>query len=340
MTKSYEKVLKYWLSEDLESLNSENYEHNPQLWFKTNWNTDQQIKSLFGTCLNDAEQGTLDKEWYVDTKGQVALIIVLDQFSRNLYRGTRDMFKNDDKALKITNELIENKAEFDQLSLIEKYFVYLPMLHIENVELANKFLNFLATLIRTAPVEQKKKFEKYYKPAELHRDLLLKFGRYPHRNLLLERVSSEEELEFLEHSKHTFVRSVLPAKKQLIKLKSSDQNQILKKQKSTLPYQRLLFLHGFRQSSNKLRKRLTSILNKLKDQCNAHVTFLNGTHPYVPNGEVATQMESSMGVNAIMPIESQRIWFNSEDNAQVYKGIDESIDYILTHTRVHGPYGI
>lgn len=169
-----------------------------------------------------------------------------------------------------------------------------------------------------------------------------KFGRYPQRNLLLGRESSQEELEFLQKSKHTFVRSVLPLKsgnsrpngsKQAVKLASNENDK-------TMPNQRLLFLHGFRQSANKLSKRLSYIVSRLKKECNAHVTFLNGTHPYRPKGEMASQLVETLGQSVLAPIESQRVWFSSSDNAEIYEGIDESLAYVLTHVNIHGPYGI
>ena len=104
------------------------------------------------------------------------------------------------------------------------------------------------------------------------------------------------------------------------------------------PRQSLLFLHGFRQSSNKLKKRVTKLLNHLKLECNTSVTFLNGTHPYKPNGEVAEQTKQTLGDLALNPIESQRVWFNSDDNAEVYSGIDEALHHILVHVKSHPPY--
>lgn len=339
MSISYEQVLKYWLGEDLNSLKSEIYMHNPQLWFQLKKTTDDQINSLFGETLTKAEKDSLPSDWKSNPRGQIALIILFDQFSRNVYRGTKDMFKNDEKALKIALELLDNKPVFDQLSPIEKFFVYLALLHTENIDLAKRALDAIERLSQEAPTLQKHHFTKYYNSSKVHYELLLKYGRYPHRNLLLGRESSQDELDFLQKSKHTFVRSVLPLKDPNSdkKPQANKKNDINKR--LMLPYQRLLFLHGFRQSANKLRKRLSYMINRMKTDCNAHVTFINGTHPYRPNGDTANQMESTLGPNVLMPIESQRIWFNSDDNAQVYNGIDESIAYILTHVNLHGPYG-
>lgn len=253
------------------------------------------------------------------------------------------MFKNDHAALSLALELISDKTSFQELSSIERYFVYLPLLHSEDLNLAKQSVDAFEHLSNEATTLQKPNYLKYLQSARVHYDLLVKFGRYPHRNLLLGRDSSPEELEFLQKSKHTFVRSVMP-------LKSLDASKSLNEPKTsakvkekqtqpTVPYQRLLFLHGFRQNANKLRKRIGGMLERLKKVCNAQVIFLNGTHPYRPSGETASQLEATLGPDMLMPIESQRIWFNSEDDGRVYTGLDESIAYVLTHVSINGPYG-
>lgn len=356
--KTLKDVLKFWLGED--DLHAETYVHKPQLWFKLNKNTDELIAELFGNLIARAESGELEAAAGIDNpKERVALIIVFDQFSRNVYRGTSDMFKNDARALKLALDLIADPTgSFERLlSPIERYFVYMPLQHSEDLDLVKRSLEAIEKLADQAGALQKPHFLKYLQSARVHYDLLLKYGRYPHRNMLLGRESTSEELEFLQKSKHTFVRSVLPLKsldaskeeskrdknKQSMTTTTTDEAASKVKEKNNnnvAPYQRLLFLHGFRQNANKLRKRLGGMLAKLKNACNAQVIFINGTHPYRPNGETATQLESSLGPDLLMPIESQRVWFNSDDDGRVYTGIDESIAYVLTHISINGPYGL
>lgn len=346
MSPTYQEILNFWLGEDLYS---ETYIHKPQLWFKLNRNTDEQLTELFGGLLSRLESDQeFANDWSADYRGRVALVIVFDQFSRNIYRGSSDMFKNDSKALALALELISNSTQFENLSPIERYFVYMPLIHSEDLDLAKKSVDAVEKLASDAGALQKSHYHKYLQSAKTHYDLLQRFGRYPQRNLLLERESSPDELDFLVKSKHTFVRSVMPLKildanKSKVPKSTAKATATATKVKTKAPYQRLLFLHGFRQNANKLRHRLSGLLNKLKTECNAQVIFLNGTHPYRPNtgGETVstTTDEPSRGSQTLMPIESQRTWFNSDDDGRVYSGMDESIAYVLTHINVNGPYG-
>lgn len=338
-----ETILKYWFGEDLSLLKNSNYKHRAEIWFKISWQTDEYLKENFLEFLKKAENGELD-DWNYDIQGSLALIIIFDQFSRNIYRGSADMFKNDSKALQISLNLIDSNLEFKNFSLIEKFFTYLPLLHTEDVKTAQRSLDLIHELYKESPVEQKNQFEKYYTSSNTHLGLLLKYNRYPHRNSLLNRESTREELEFLQRSKHNFVKSVQPLSKppahafQLINSSQSTSKPKPSKQNSQLPFQNILFLHGFRQNSNKLKKRVNKLIRTLKLECNAHIKFLNGTHPYIPKGEIASQMSSTLGQDTLNPIESQRVWFNSDDSAEVYYGLEQSIDHVLSEAKIHGPF--
>lgn len=339
---SYEKVLKFWFGDDLNALNKEDYKQNAKLWFQTKWETDELIKEKFGSLLNDAENGNL-ANWESNTKSTLALIIIFDQFSRNIYRGTPKMFANDSKALELSIKILENDTEFNKLSLVEKLFIYMPLLHSENPDTVQRAMDGIEKLHSSAYQSQKSQYMKEFQSCKVHLGLLKKYGRYPHRNFLLDRESTRDELEFLERSKHNFVKSVQAVKKPAgptifqIQAKSITKTE-KEKQKSNYPFQNLLFLHGFRQNSNKIKKRTSKLINYLKNECNIYITFLNGTHPYKADGEIANQLETTLGGNALNSIESQRVWYNSDDNAEIYSGIDQSIDHVIAHVKLHGPY--
>ena len=108
--------------------------------------------------------------------------------------------------------------------------------------------------------------------------------RYPQRNELLNRESTKEEIAFLKKCKHNFAKSTKKAEASQKNQKETETNSTSKEtNKVKLPMQNILFLHGFRQSANKIKKRLHySLVKKLKIAANVHVTFLNGTHPYKP----------------------------------------------------------
>ncbi|CAF0841622.1 unnamed protein product [Brachionus calyciflorus] len=325
------KILKFWFGENLDSLNQPNYKHKPELWFKLKYETDQIIKHEFSEWLSKAENDQLN-DWLQNPREKLAIIILLDQFSRNIYRGTSDMFKNDEKCLKIASDMIENN-ELESLSLIEKFFVYLPLLHYEDLATAKKSLDLIESLVKISPTQQKTQFSKYYYSSKTHVEILEKYGRYPHRNFLLNRQITEEESKFLITAKHNFMRSVKPTTPSEIKIKKP-----LSQEVKNLPLQKILFLHGFRQNSNKIKKRIGFILQTLKQECNTHCNFLNGTHPYKPVGEIADQIDSTLGDDYLNPIESQRVWFISNDSNDTYDGLDESLENIKIYARANGPY--
>jgi uncharacterized protein (DUF924 family)/predicted esterase len=342
---NYDDVLKFWFGEDLTLLDTENYRHKFELWFKVKWETDELIKSKFGDLLAhiDSENDAIYAEWSKETKSCVALILVLSQFTRNVHRGTVEMFKNDVKATALANNLISQEEKLKTLSHIEKYFVYLSLVHVEEVDTAKRGLDLIEGLAKTAPEKQKGQFIKYYQFAKVQCGVLIKFGRYPHRNFHFNRETTGEELEFLERGKHNFVKSVMPLQRPSLSIKTSFEIGLPNKKPvvqmttantargAKLPRQKILFLHGFRQNANKAKKRLGRLINALKNESNAHVTFLNGTHPYKPSGVNNSD-------NELNPIESQRVWFYVNEDASEYAKIDESISHVVTYVAMHGPF--
>lgn len=141
---------------------------------------------------------------------------------------------------------------------------------------------------------------------------LLDFGRFPQRNGILERLPTLKEIEFLK-KQPIYKRSYL----QPLRTKAAHKQPKSKAEASEPPkvLQRILFLHGFRQNSNKIKKRLGYLLNALKVECNAHVTFLNGTLPYQ---ECAGQDSNNEALKN--PIESQRVWYNPSSDFTIYHG--------------------
>ena len=205
----FRNIIDFWFGGDPKC---EEYKHQQQLWFKISHETDELIRDEFADLLRDAEDGKLDF-WKSDLHAGLALVILFDQFSRNIYRGTEKMFANDQKAVCLSKELINHQPGFNDLSDAEKFFVYLSLLHSEDIETARTAVDAIQLLAENCPEKQKTNFFKYLSNSKIHYELLLKFGRYPHRNMLFGRESSEEELEFLRKSTHNFVKSVLPIKK-------------------------------------------------------------------------------------------------------------------------------
>lgn len=153
---------------------------------------DEKIRVTFLDTWEKASEGLL-VEWRKDIKGRLAEIIVLDQFSRNLWRNDIRTYTQDKMAIALAQEVL-NHSEYDKLSSVEKRYVLLPFMHSESLELhdwANKYYEELGDedLI-------------YYE--KLHREVLEEFGRYPYQNKDLGRQSTPEELKILEENSEGF----------------------------------------------------------------------------------------------------------------------------------------
>lgn len=168
-------VLEFWFSELA-----------PQDWWKKDEALDQLIGSRFGETLERARSGELFT-WRERPEGRLAEIIVLDQFSRNIYRDTPAAFAQDATALVLSQEAVRSGAD-RHLSAIQCHFLYMPYMHSESVLIHR----YAEQLFRDNGLENEYRFELK------HKAIIDRFGRYPHRNAILGRQSTDEELAFLE----------------------------------------------------------------------------------------------------------------------------------------------
>lgn len=178
---NYDDVLSFWFSEIEQS----------QWWVK-DINFDRLIEDKFLTLHEKANKCELF-EWRNSAKGRLAEIIVLDQFSRNIFRDTPKAFLSDQLALVLSQEAI-SLGKHHELNEIEKSFMYMPYMHSESLSIHNVAVE----LYKNNGIQSNLNFE------IKHRDIIEKFGRYPHRNAILNRVSTFEELEFLKQSGSAF----------------------------------------------------------------------------------------------------------------------------------------
>ncbi len=166
--------------------------NNIPLHFAEDEDFDEIIRERFLETWKAASEGLL-VDWRNSLKGRLAEIIVLDQFSRNLWRNDIRTYTQDKMAIALAQEVI-NHPDYDKLSKAEKKYVLLPFMHSESLELhdwANKYFEEL----------DDEEFSYYEK---LHRDVLEEFGRYPYQNKDLGRESTPEELKALEENKDGF----------------------------------------------------------------------------------------------------------------------------------------
>lgn len=159
-----------------------------RLWFEKSERTDAEIRARFGALVNAALTGQLDA-WAETPRGALALVVLLDQFPRNLHRGTAAAFGGDDRALALARRMVQQGWD-RELSLEERWFAYLPFEHSEGAEDQRESLRLFAALARDGLPE----------PliwAERHAEVIARFGRYPHRNEALGRASTAAELDYL-----------------------------------------------------------------------------------------------------------------------------------------------
>ena len=161
-------------------------ELGPELWFKGSDELDTQTKSRFQNLFETLSTNP-PAEVYSDPRAAVAAILVLDQFPRNMFRGTPRAFATDDLAMRIARQAIEAKLD-DKLSPEERLFLYMPFQHSEiSADQGHSVMLFGAL-----GMEQPLAF------AIDHRDIIQRFGRFPHRNAVLGRKSTDAELAFMQ----------------------------------------------------------------------------------------------------------------------------------------------
>jgi len=159
-------------------------------WFTKSRDFDGEIRTKFSDALHEAEQGKC-LHWIMSKESYVAHIVLLDQFSRQIYRGTGQSFANDLSAL--TFAKMGMKSYYPTLNKYEKMFVLMPSMHSENVEAQIKCVAHVQNEPDDDPF-----WTNVLRHAQGHRDVVLRFGRFPKRNAALGRESSEEELKYME----------------------------------------------------------------------------------------------------------------------------------------------
>lgn len=161
------------------------------MWFRKSEATDQAIRQKFGPLIEQALRGEL-QSWSNEFHSALALIVVLDQFTRNVHRDTPRAFAGDVQALSAAQAMVRQGQDL-QLLPVQRVFVYLPFEHAEDLALQDESVRLF-----TALADESASAQNILDYAHRHRDIIAKFGRFPHRNEVLGRVSSAEELAFLE----------------------------------------------------------------------------------------------------------------------------------------------
>jgi uncharacterized protein (DUF924 family) len=164
-------------------------------WFAKDAAFDGEIRRRFAAAADDAARGRLDA-WADIPSGWLALLILLDQFPRNLHRGDAQSWAADVKAQRVA---LSGLADgFDQaLPPLQRVFAYLPLEHAEDMGLQQRAVALFEALHAQAPAAERVRFAGFLDYARRHREVIARFGRFPHRNAVLGRDSTAAEREYL-----------------------------------------------------------------------------------------------------------------------------------------------
>ena len=203
-TDDAEDVLRFWFP-DVEPIDHETMLRRMEWWF--GGGTDAAIAERFAPLLDQAVRGRLD-HWSRRPRSRLALIIVLDQFSRSLYRGTPRAYAHDAAALGFVIEGLQIGHYKALQTPWEKTFFLMPLGHAEELRYADAAVTLAAGLIEDGPPELRRILEHSAAQARGHRDVIARFGRHPHRNAVLGRRSTPEELDYIARGDFVHLRRV------------------------------------------------------------------------------------------------------------------------------------
>lgn len=192
----YQKILSYWFGDDPDDLAV--IQRQSTLWFGKNEQVDRQIQQQFEPMIDSVVRDRI-----ILPRDSLAQIVLLDQFTRNIYRGELRAFAFDSIALQMVLEGLE-REEDRQLRPVERVFYYLPLEHSEKLENQNRSVDLYQALADEVPDDWREAFDGFLDYAIRHQVIIERFGRFPHRNAILGRSSTPGEIEFLSQPGSSF----------------------------------------------------------------------------------------------------------------------------------------
>ncbi|KAJ1951606.1 hypothetical protein FBU59_000010 [Linderina macrospora] len=196
----FERINNFWFGES-DKLHDAGQVSFQKWWFQPNSKVDAEIKSEFGAAHSNVIKTKEHVDMAKETpEGTLSMIILLDQMGRNMYRGQPEAYAGDQIARSLAMYMVRRKFH-EQLRLVKQSFVYMPLMHAEDIEAQDLSVQMYTELAEQlqAPDEDAKNtgFATF---AEMHRDVIREFGRFPSRNAALGRESTPEELEWLKNA--------------------------------------------------------------------------------------------------------------------------------------------
>ncbi len=204
----YQEILDFWFDDDVGNWPGEAVLGR---WFRSSPDFDAEIAFRFASVVQALSNG-LCRDWADTPMSALAAVIAMDQFPRNMYRGTVAAFSCDPLALETALYAIDGGFEAD-LKPVHRLFLYLPLEHSELPEMQDLSVAKYSELADEAPEKHREVAMGNLRYAKIHRDLIIRFGRFPHRNVLLGRPSTREEAAYLAEGGETFGQTVPKSRK-------------------------------------------------------------------------------------------------------------------------------
>jgi uncharacterized protein (DUF924 family) len=194
MTATIDDVLRFWFG-PAAATNADEFGAKMRRWYQGDADEDAAIRTRFAETIEQALAGVLDG-WAETPRGRLALVLLLDQMTRSMFRGTARAFAGDPRAQRLALEALESGAGWE-LGFEERHFFYMPLLHAEDAALLDRFNALFPQALACVPEWARPLLADGLEQGAKYRDVFARFGRFPHRNEALGRRSTREEVEFL-----------------------------------------------------------------------------------------------------------------------------------------------
>ncbi len=188
-----EDILEYWFGDSVRDPSK--VAGRMGFWFGDDPARDADMRQRWGELVSAASEGKLDF-WTRTPRGRLAVLILLDQMRRNIYRGTAEAFRRDGRARYLMRDGVSRLMDL-KLTPIERVFFYMPLQHAESLDDQELAVDRFLQLEHEVANDHREIFAGFRKYAQLHRDIIARFGRFPHRNAILGRRDTSEEAAWL-----------------------------------------------------------------------------------------------------------------------------------------------
>jgi len=195
-----DEILDYWFGDSVRDPSKA--PGRMAFWFANDPERDAEMRERFGALVDAASEGKLDF-WTETPRGRLAVLILLDQMRRNIYRGTAEAFLRDGRARYLMRDGVGRLMDM-KLTPIERAFFYMPLQHSESLDDQEMAVDRFLQLEREVASDHREIFAGFRKYAQKHRDIVARFGRFPHRNSVLGRRPTAEETTWLEAGGESF----------------------------------------------------------------------------------------------------------------------------------------